>query len=40
MDKTDYKKYIIKMIEKIDDTSHLKKIYEYVHRFFIRRTGD
>lgn len=33
------KELIIKMLDKIDDASHLKRIYDFVHRFFIRRTG-
>lgn len=35
----DYKKYIIEMVKQIDDISYLKRIYDYVHKFFIRRTG-
>ena len=40
MDKLQYKEYIIKMLEKIDDVNHLKRIYNYIHKFFIRRTGE
>lgn len=40
MEKNTYKKHIIEMIEKIDDLSYLKRIYAYVHKFFIRRTGE
>lgn len=39
MEKDTYKKRIIEMINKIDNISHLKRIYEYVHKFFIQRTG-
>lgn len=40
MDKETYKKYIFEMIEKIDNISHLQRIYMYVHKLFIRRTGE
>lgn len=40
MDKLQYKEYIIRMIEQIDDIDYLKRIYNYVHKFFIRRTGE
>lgn len=40
MDEETCKKHIIEMIEKIDDISQLKRIYAYVHRFFIQRTGE
>ncbi len=40
MNKATYKKRIIEMVEKIDDISHLERIYAFVHRFFIRRTGE
>lgn len=39
MNKTKYKEYIIRMLDQIDDIDHLKRIYNYVHKFFIRRTG-
>ena len=35
----EYKKYIIEMIQHIDDNQHLKRIFNYVHKYFIRRTG-
>lgn len=35
-----YKKYIIEMILKIDDNRHLERIYNYVHKLFIKRTGE
>lgn len=40
MDKQTYKRYIIEMVEKIDNISHLKRIYTYIHKLFIQRTGD
>lgn len=40
MDKNTYKKRIIEMIGKIDDLTYLERIYAYVHKFFIRRTGE
>lgn len=39
MEKDTYKKRIIEMVNKIDDISNLERIYAYVHKFFIRRTG-
>lgn len=39
MDSYKYKKYIVEMVQKIDDLNHLERIYNYVHKFFIRRTG-
>lgn len=36
----DYKKYIIEMVEQINNQTHLKRIYDYIHKFFIRRTGE
>ena len=35
----EYKRYIIEMVQKIDDSKYLERIYNYVHKFFIRRTG-
>ena len=40
MKKEEYKKYIIEMIQKIENVEHLERIFNYVHRFFIRRTGE
>ena len=34
------KKYIIEMVLKIEDSKYLKRIYKYVHKLFIRRTGE
>ncbi len=39
MSNEEYKKFIIVMIEKINDNHTLERIYKYVHKFFIRRTG-
>lgn len=39
MDKETYVKYIIEMLDKIEDISHIRRIYVYVHKFFIRGTG-
>lgn len=33
------KQYIIEMVQKIDDSKHLERIYNYVHKLFIKRTG-
>ncbi len=35
----DYKKAIYKMIETIEDEAALKRIFNFVHRIFIRRAG-
>lgn len=40
MNNEKYKKYIIEMVQKIDDSKYLERIYNYVHRFFIKRTGE
>ncbi len=40
MENEKYKKYIIEMVLKIDDNKYLKRIYNYVHKLFIRRTGE
>lgn len=40
MKKEEYKQFIIEMVQKIDNVNHLKRIFDYVHRFFIRRTGE
>ena len=39
MNSEEFKKYIIEMVQKIDDTESLKRIFNYVHKFFIRKTG-
>jgi len=39
MSNEEYKEYIIEMIQKINNPEHLKRIFNYVHKFFIRRTG-
>ena len=40
MDNEKYIKYIIEMVQKIDNNKHLERIYNYVHRYFIKRTGE
>jgi len=35
-----YKKYIIEMVQKIDNNKYLERIFHYVHRFFIKGTGE
>ncbi len=40
MSNKEYQKYIIEMIKKIDNNQHLKRIFNYVHKYFIRRTGE
>lgn len=39
MNSEDYKKYIIEMIEKIDKIEYLAKIFQYIHKYFIRKDG-
>ena len=39
MSNEEYKEYIIEMIQKINNPEHLKRTFNYVHKFFIRRTG-
>lgn len=33
------KELINRMVDSIDDTKELKRIFDYVHRIFLRRTG-
>lgn len=40
MSNKEYQKYIIEMIQKIDNNQNLKRIFNYVHKYFIRRTGE
>lgn len=40
MGNEEYKKYIIEMIQNINDNKHLERIFNYVHKLFIRRTGE
>lgn len=40
MENEKYIKYIIEMVQKIDNNKHLERIYNYVHRYFIKRTGE
>ena len=37
MKKTDYKKLIERMIKEIHNEEDLKRIFNYIHRIFIRR---
>lgn len=39
MSSEEYKQSIIDMLEKIDSNEHLKRIFNYVHKYFIKRTG-
>lgn len=39
MTKKERKELISRMLEQIDDDHFLKKIFDYVHKYFIRRTG-
>lgn len=36
MDNEKCKKYIIEMIQRINNYKYLERIYNYVHRFFIK----
>lgn len=36
MGKLEYRNYICRMLEDIEDVALLKRIYCFVHRFFIR----
>lgn len=36
MTNDEYKKYLYKMIDEIDNNSFLKKIYEFVHYYFVK----
>lgn len=40
MNNEEFKKYIIEMVQKINDSKSLKRIFNYVHRFFIRKTDE
>lgn len=40
MDNEKYIKYIIEMVQKIDNNKYLERIYNYVHRYFIKKTGE
>lgn len=40
MSNEEYKKFIVIMIEKINDNRALERIYKYVHKFFVMRTGE
>lgn len=36
MDNESCKRYIIKMIQKIDNSKYLERIFKYVYHFFLR----
>lgn len=36
MDNEKYKRYIIEMLQKIENIKYLERIYNYVHRLFIK----
>lgn len=38
--KKEIKELINRMIDSIDDYQELKRIFDYVHRIFIHRTGN
>ncbi len=40
MDNEKRKEYIIEMVQKIEDSKYLERIYNYVHKLFIRKTGE
>ena len=37
MSKEEYKEYIIKMLDEIESESALKKIFGFVHKFFMQK---
>lgn len=39
MKNEEYKKLIIEMIEKIDNAKSLERIFNYVHKIFVRKTS-
>lgn len=39
MNNEEYRKLIYKMIESIEDRKILKRIFFYIHKFFIRGAG-
>lgn len=36
MNKEKYKKYIIEMVQKINNVKYLERIYNYIHKFYIK----
>lgn len=38
MEKEEYKKYIIDMIQEIDNIEHLNRILNLVQKYFVRKT--
>lgn len=39
MSNEEYKKYIVEMLDKINNNEHLKRIFNYVHKFYIKIAG-
>ena len=39
MTNQELKELIIRMLDSIDDNRKLRRIYDYIHRIFINRTG-
>ena len=37
MSKEEYKEYIIKMLDEIESESELKRIFGFVHKFFMQK---
>lgn len=37
MSKEEYKEYIIKMLDEIESESALKRIFGFVHKFFVQK---
>lgn len=40
MSNEEYKKNILVMLERIDSNEHLKRIFNYIHKYFIRKAGE
>ena len=40
MSNNEYKRCIVAMLEQIDNNEFLKRIFDYVHKYFIKRTGE
>lgn len=40
MNNEEYKKYIMEMLAKIDDNQHLKRIFNYTHKYFLEDQKD
>lgn len=39
MNNEEYRKLIIEMLKLIDNNEHLRRIFNYAQKYFIRRTG-